>query len=205
MHFYKIFSHDVLDDIAMNDKDSNEDSNEDSDGNSDGNSMNADAINNNEKKSLINKTNKECLICLEKYFDTSREKTHRLYYLIKNNHTDVIKECECDCLVHNTCLTIWFSKNVSCIICRKKMYTIENSTNNYMEIHVNINNEYNTINNFNEVQPFIRCINFCIVHTLNFIYIIKHILRMFTIILAYIFFMYFFITILDNFIKLIEK
>ena len=76
-------------------------------------SDNENINNNNQLKE--EEENNECLICLEKCNNT--EKTIRFLSVI-SFHKELIKECECDCWVHSTCLEIWILQKKSCIICR---------------------------------------------------------------------------------------
>jgi hypothetical protein len=77
--------------------------------------------------------NKECLICLEKKHE--RKEPNLLSLLIEKKE-NIVKECECECFVHDACLEIWLSKNMSCIICRNT-YNIQNfEAETFVEIQV---------------------------------------------------------------------
>jgi len=90
----------------------------------------------------------ECMICLEKKYGKTNEKTRTLNYLVTKNYKEIIKTCPCDCMIHNRCLKKWLVKNSNCIICRKDYnkiidITFENIDNienieNIVNIHSNI-------------------------------------------------------------------
>lgn len=54
---------------------------------------------------------KECIICYNNI-------PH--YSVIKNNYNF---NCECYKLTHEKCLKLWYDKNGTCPICRKRVYT----------------------------------------------------------------------------------
>ena len=57
----------------------------------------------------------ECFIC----YESSYENELKPIKLNSNNY--YLKECSCNGYVHNKCLSIWYSKNKKCPICRKFM------------------------------------------------------------------------------------
>ena len=67
-----------------------------------------------------------CLICLE-HESYEGNKCYKMSSIFK-----YIKECECDCLVHSSCLHRWHTlENNKCIICKGIVF-IKNS--NYNQI-----------------------------------------------------------------------
>lgn len=60
----------------------------------------------------IKQVNKEevhiCFICYE----------NEIPPIKLNSGTYYLKNCKCDCFVHEKCLTIWYKKNKKCPICR---------------------------------------------------------------------------------------
>ena len=65
--------------------------------------------------------NKECTVCLERYYHEENVDTNRMVFFIKHEYSNFIKNCDCDCYVHNICLSTWFIDKRSCIICRKRL------------------------------------------------------------------------------------
>jgi hypothetical protein len=85
------------------------------------------------KKTKNISENKECLICLER---RHKRKEANLLSLLIEEKENLVKDCECECFVHDACLEIWLSKNMSCIICRNS-YNIKNfEPESFVEIQV---------------------------------------------------------------------
>ena len=69
-----------------------------------------------------NTDNYECLICLDDIIvDGAKPKS------IKDIN-NIYKSCNCDFIVHETCLHEWLLKNNSCIICSKEITYTHDST-----------------------------------------------------------------------------
>jgi hypothetical protein len=126
MHFSKILSYDLLD--------------------NDNTETNSDIMK--EKKPSI--SSEECIICLENYYEKTYEEPKQLTYLIQINHKEIIKECDCDCAIHEKCLNKWLSNNDTCIICREEFCEEESESEpeiEYIDLSPHVNTDINHIRN----------------------------------------------------------
>jgi hypothetical protein len=123
--------------------------------------------------------NNECLICLE-----INDNSDNICIKIQNMFYN--KDCLCDGWVHHYCLDIWFIKNNKCPICLCRM--IKNEINEINDKEVTTNENEMQIENTNKLV-FLRIVN-------NLNLIVKYLLL--------VSFLYNFIFILSNIIKLIR-
>ena len=81
----------------------------------------------------------DCIICLEKYHSETNEDSSSYLHLLKNNHKELIKQCKCNCKIHNICLESWLSDKNNCIICRNNfiILPIEKKINTWKYILCN--------------------------------------------------------------------
>jgi len=71
--------------------------------------------NNNESETFIEKNSaRECFICFH-------EEINGLFIIRLKKQELYIKKCDCDGMIHTSCLYNWFEVNNSCPICRAHM------------------------------------------------------------------------------------
>jgi hypothetical protein len=63
-------------------------------------------------------SNNDCIICLDEYHEENNEETKEYTFLLKNYHQEIVKNCDCNCKIHNNCLESWLLNKNNCIICR---------------------------------------------------------------------------------------
>ena len=80
-----------------------------------------------------------CFICYE--LKVKREKTPKKL----KNQKFYIKTCDCDGIVHNICLKIWYEQSRRCPICRDIMI----DKNVFVDVFVDVNENENIILNEN--------------------------------------------------------
>lgn len=97
-----------------------------------------------------------CFVCYE-YYDDINELPIKL-----NNNYHYIKNCECNVIIHKSCLDKWYSINNSCPICRDIMSI--NNINSYT-----ILDYYNKLSIINILFIYVFKLN----QIIHFLYIIK--------------------------------
>lgn len=75
------------------------------------------SLNNNEEEN----EEKECFICFEKEDD--------ILFLREIEKIGYIRTCDCNGIIHDRCLSIWYQINKKCPICRQNM-DMKNISNN---------------------------------------------------------------------------
>ena len=102
---------------------------------------------------------KTCLICLI-------PSNKKLPVKHMKEYTHFITNCKCNALFHNSCLTIWFNKSLSCPICLKPIY-IKNATTNICVNYNHNNNNSRFINSIRHICNIIHFSLFCFIILLS--------------------------------------